>query len=246
MKDHSKESWLQTTVLFCLFALILIIVSVVAFRFNRLLNQPITGVVDNFTFISDERYQEDESIRLENAYPMSDEEGIQKDVDFTFEILASTQTRAIYYEIWIEKVTATASLDPFVKTYLTTGTETEEAVRDPLNEKSINLYRELGKSNVFNQTDGRTLYQKYIPKSDSFYHKTFHFRMWLTEEGTENVSIAKEFSVKLKVFASYQKIPLPRASEPKSEFSSPSDVSPKVIAKVWKAVAKGSSFMENE
>ena len=181
MKDHSKESWLQTTVLFCLFALILIIVSVVVFRFNRLLNQPITGVVDNFTFISDERYQEDESIRLENAYPMSDEEGIQKDVDFTFEILASTQTRAIYYEIWIEKVTATASLDPFVKTYLTTGTETEEAVRDPLNEKSINLYRELGKSNVFNQTDGRTLYQKYIPKSDSFYHKIFHFRMWLTE-----------------------------------------------------------------
>ncbi len=169
--------------------------------------------------------QENNSIAITNALPMSDEEGKnQSDTGyFEFQIRATTLGSPINYEIYLTKNTSTLP-ERAVKTYLSTLPElegdisTETPVLNTGTKKDINKYSKLWISQVppvKSQGNGRTLYQETIPINQENYEKNYRFRMWLSEDANqvdENgrwIYSNMSFSVNVNVFATNDPLPAP-------------------------------------
>ncbi|MCM1557854.1 MAG: hypothetical protein NC087_10080, partial [Anaeroplasma bactoclasticum] len=165
----------------------------------------------NLTFNYDENTTT--SVSIQNAFPMSDENGKKQENYFEFSVEASTKGAPIYYEIYLEKVDTSTLDEKVVKTYLTSlNGEEEVEEKDPVNNKVINFYNKLGNSQVPNQTNGKTLYQEVIPEGESNYSKTFRYRMWIDENASEVnedgewIYNNKTFTVRVNVYASNDSI----------------------------------------
>ena len=170
----------------------------------------------NLSFVYDEQRAEGNQVTLTNAFPMTDEQGkgqMGNNSVFEFGITATTKGAPISYEIYLTKEESSTLSEQVVKTYLTkVNGEEETAVFDTRNQREINLYSELGDTTLVSQ--GKTLYQETIPESQTSYHQTFRYRMWIDEDASqmqdgEWIYNGKSFSVKVNVYASNEEMRAP-------------------------------------
>ena len=168
------------------------------------------------SFVYDEQRQEGNQVSLTNAFPMTDEQGkgqVGNNSVFEFIITATTKGAPISYEIYLTKEESSTLSEQVVKTYLTKVTDNSEtAVVDTRNQREINLYSELGDTTLVSQ--GKTLYQETIPESQTSYHQTFRYRMWIDEDASqmqngEWIYNGQSFSVKVNVYASNEEMRAP-------------------------------------
>ena len=168
------------------------------------------------SFVYDEQRQEGNQVTLTNAFPMTDEQGkgqMGNNSVFEFVITATTKGAPISYEIYLTKEESSTLSEQVVKTYLTKVTDNSEtAVVDTRNQREINLYSELGDTTLVSQ--GKTLYQETIPESETSYHQTFRYRMWIDEDASqmqngEWIYNGQSFSVKVNVYASNEEMRAP-------------------------------------
>ena len=168
------------------------------------------------SFVYDEQRQEGNQVSLTNAFPMTDEQGkgqMGNNSVFEFVITATTKGAPISYEIYLTKEESSTLSEQVVKTYLTKVTDNSEtAVVDTRNQREINLYSELGDTTLVSQ--GKTLYQETIPESETSYHQTFRYRMWIDEDASqmqngEWIYNGQSFSVKVNVYASNEEMRAP-------------------------------------
>ena len=168
------------------------------------------------SFVYDEQRQEGNQVSLTNAFPMTDEQGkgqMGNNSVFEFIITATTKGAPISYEIYLTKEESSTLSEQVVKTYLTKVTDNSEtAVVDTRNQREINLYSELGDTTLVSQ--GKTLYQETIPESETSYHQTFRYRMWIDEDASqmqngEWIYNGQSFSVKVNVYASNEAMRAP-------------------------------------
>ncbi len=168
------------------------------------------------SFVYDEQRQEGNQVTLTNAFPMTDEQGkgqMGNNSVFEFGITATTKGAPISYEIYLTKEESSTLSEQVVKTYLTKVTDNSEtAVVDTRNQREINLYSELGDTTLVSQ--GKTLYQETIPESETSYHQTFRYRMWIDEDASqmqngEWIYNGQSFSVKVNVYASNEEMRAP-------------------------------------
>ena len=170
----------------------------------------------SLTFVYDEQRAEGNQVTLTNAFPMTDDQGkVQTGENnvFEFQITATTKGAPISYEIYLTKEESSTLSEQVVKTYLTKVTDNSEtAVVDTRNQREINLYSELGDTTLVSQ--GKTLYQETIPESQTSYHQTFRYRMWIDEDASqmqngEWIYNGQSFSVKVNVYASNEEMRAP-------------------------------------
>ena len=168
------------------------------------------------SFVYDEQRQEGNQVSLTNAFPMTDEQGkgqMGNNSVFEFVITATTKGAPISYEIYLTKEESSTLSEQVVKTYLTKVTDNSETtVVDTRNQREINLYSELGDTTLVSQ--GKTLYQETIPESETSYHQTFRYRMWIDEDASqmqngEWIYNGQSFSVKVNVYASNEEMRAP-------------------------------------
>ncbi len=215
----------------CLLVLSLVLITVgttfALFQYSRqgeTENKIQTGTL---TFVYDESKSNDGGVSIENAFPMSDEEGKVLGEDksgvFDFDVRAKTEGADINYEIYLTKEEESTLPEYIVKTYLITlsGEEENDITGEGL-PTGINLYSALYDSKVpslvseLKDVNAKTLYRETIENGNKDYTKTFRYRMWIDNEANqiENGSWKYNnmtFSVKVNVYAQNDAIPEPTA-----------------------------------
>ncbi len=170
----------------------------------------------------------DNSIAIQNAYPVSDEKGKLQEGQgmFEFQIRATTSGSAINYEVYLTKDDSSTLDEKTVNTYLSSvptkggDIETESAITNEWTKKDINQYNKLWISQeppVKEAGNGKTLLQDTVPDNQTDYTKTYRYRMWVNENasGTDEegnwIYGGKSFTVRVNVYASNETLPPPIA-----------------------------------
>ncbi len=218
----------------CLLVLSLVLITVgttfAFFTYSRHGQTENTLHTGNLTFVYDESKSKDGGVSIENAFPMSDEEGkaLEKDKKevFDFDVRAKTQGAAINYEIYLTKEKESTLPEYTIKTYLTTvsnGIDNDISTGLPT-KTNLNLYSELYDSGVpslvseLKDVKAKTLYRETIPDGQSDYTKTFRYRMWIDEDANKVINGSWKynnmaFSVKVNVYAQNDTITDPAKPE---------------------------------
>ncbi len=183
-------------------------------------------------FVYDElQDQEGNQISIGNAFPVSDENGIEQEKPgmFEFEVRAKNQGVDINYEIYLTKDESSTLPEKVVDTYLTTTGKKGENSADTLVEPTwdnkwtkdngVTQYQFLWNSHVpvlEEGQQGKSLYQEKIPSTNGEeYSKIFRYRMWLDESANdvnakgEWIYGGKSFTVRVNVYASNEELPSP-------------------------------------
>ena len=207
----------------CLLVLSLILITVgttfAFFQYSRQGEKENKIETGTLTFLYDESKSKDGGVSIENAFPMSDEDGevldqANKDV-FDFDVRATTKGAAINYEIYVTKENISTLPEQVVKTYLRVvkdGAESDPETKGLPTGNNLNLYSELYDSKVpsllkdISISKAKTLYREEIPDGQSNYEKTFRYRMWIDEKANQVVNGSwiyndMTFSVKVNVYA---------------------------------------------
>ncbi len=207
----------------CLLVLALVLITVgttfAFFQYSRQGEKENKIETGTLTFIYDETRSKDGGVSIENAFPMSDEDGkvldqANKDV-FDFDVRATTKGAAINYEIYVTKENTSTLPEQVVKTYLRVvkdGAESDPETKGLPTKTNLNLYSELYDSKVpsllkdTSISKAKTLYREEIPDGQSNYEKTFRYRMWIDEKANQVVNGSwiyndMTFSVKVNVYA---------------------------------------------
>ena len=207
----------------CLLVLALVLITIgttfAFFQYSRQGEKENKIETGTLTFLYDESKSKDGGVSIENAFPMSDEDGevldqANKDV-FDFDVRATTKGAAINYEIYVTKENISTLPEQVVKTYLRVvkdGAESDPETKGLPTENNLNLYSELYDSKVpsllkdISISKAKTLYREEIPDGQSNYEKTFRYRMWIDEKANQVVNGSwiyndMTFSVKVNVYA---------------------------------------------
>ena len=218
MKRTKKE-----LIAVCLLVLALVLITVgttfAFFQYSRQGEKENKIETGTLTFLYDESKSKDGGVSIENAFPMSDEDGevldqANKDV-FDFDVRATTKGAAINYEIYVTKENISTLPEQVVKTYLRVvkdGAESDPETKGLPTGNNLNLYSELYDSKVpsllkdISISKAKTLYREEIPDGQSNYEKTFRYRMWIDEKANQVVNGSwiyndMTFSVKVNVYA---------------------------------------------
>ncbi len=207
----------------CLLVLALVLITIgttfAFFQYSRQGEKENKIETGTLTFIYDETRSKDGGVSIENAFPMSDEDGkvldqANKDV-FDFDVRATTKGAAINYEIYVTKENTSTLPEQVVKTYLRVvkdGAESDPETKGLPTKTNLNLYSELYDSKVpsllkdTSISKAKTLYREEIPDGQSNYEKTFRYRMWIDEKANQVINGSwiyndMTFSVKVNVYA---------------------------------------------
>ena len=207
----------------CLLVLALVLITIgttfAFFQYSRQGEKENKIETGTLTFLYDESKSKDGGVSIENAFPMSDEDGevldqANKDV-FDFDVRATTKGAAINYEIYVTKENISTLPEQVVKTYLRVvkdGAESDPETKGLPTGNNLNLYSELYDSKVpsllkdISISKAKTLYREEIPDGQSNYEKTFRYRMWIDEKANQVVNGSwiyndMTFSVKVNVYA---------------------------------------------
>ncbi len=194
----------------------------VSYSFFKYIKQ---GTTDNIiktgkiTFLYTEVEANGSGISIEDAFPMSDEKGMEqagaKKV-FNFTIQSQNDGKAsIPYEVTARKKSDSTLDESAVRLYLTevTGNENETELK-------LETYNNLNQTSV-KGIDGiveKTIYTDTVP-ADSTYEKNFRLRMWINDDidfspnpdGTYPYN-NKTFTITINVYANAEVINLPNSS----------------------------------
>ena len=207
--EKKKQGIVITSVLLVCLILVVIGVSFAFFTYSRQGSKENTITTGSLTFVYDEQKAEGNGITLNNAFPMSDDEGKQLSGSnnvFDFQVLASTKGESIAYEVIGKKDDASTLPENVTKIYLTTLSGSEESeVATTIKEGMVTTYDELSDTQIEDQT-GKTLYQEVIPLNQTGYQKNFRLRMWLSEEANTTTNGSwdynnKTFTIRINVVA---------------------------------------------
>lgn len=144
-------------------------------------------------------------IYIENAVPISDEEGKKLFGNreyFDFVITASTTSSPLSYEVIATKNSVSTLNDSDIKMYLTIINGSNE-VETPItsNNGIISLYSDLHDTNSVDFS-GKSIYFETIDPLVGSYSKRFRLRMWIDDrEYDEDYLRGKTFSVRVNVAA---------------------------------------------
>lgn len=181
-------------------------------RFGATDNTITTGTI---TFVYDEKEAVGNGILIEDAFPMTDADGIRisgTNNVFDFKIIATTTGNSdISYEITARKDDVSDDIDESVKLYLTeveTNSETEAPLT--MNNNVVKKYSELTQTTI-PVDDGiveKTIYKSTVQSGSKDYEKNFRLRMWIADDvdfsPDENDNYPmndKKFKVKVNVYA---------------------------------------------
>ena len=135
---------------------------------------------DTITFLYTEVGGVGNGIKLENAFPISDEVGknlTKTNEYFDFKITSKTaSTISIPYEVTTRKSSASDNIDEYIRVYLTKGVTNEEV----LLENFSNL-TQTSKVDSSKYTE-KTIYTGKVPANQTDYEETFRLRMWIAED----------------------------------------------------------------
>lgn len=140
-------------------------------------------------------------IKIDNAYPISDEVGKSMMGDnkyFDFVVNAETTIGDIDYEIVVLKEDSSTLQDKYVKIYLTDITTVDEVPSEiVLNGDDVKTYEELQSST---KQEGKIVYLGKVKNNTLNYQRKFRLRMWMGDKVTlEDDIFGKSFSVKVNV-----------------------------------------------
>jgi len=166
-----------------------------------------TGTTDNLittdtiTFLYTEVDGVGNGIKIENAFPISDEKGkvlTGTNEYFDFKVTSKTaSTIAIPYEITARKSKDSDDIDEYIRVYLTKGETNEEVLLD--NYSKLTQTEKVDE----NKWTEKVIYTDTVPANESNYEQNFRLRMWIDEEtdfsaGTMN---DKTFTLTVNVYA---------------------------------------------
>jgi len=144
-----------------------------------------TGTTDNvlttdtITFLYTEVDGVGNGIKIENAFPMSDEKGkvlTKTNEYFDFKVTSKTaSTIAIPYEVTARKSKDSDDIDEYIRVYLTKGETNEEVLLE-----NYDKLDQTDKVDVDKWTE-KVIYTDTVPVNESNYEESFRLRMWLRE-----------------------------------------------------------------
>jgi len=166
-----------------------------------------TGTTDNvlttdtITFLYTEVDGVGNGIKIENAFPMSDEKGkvlTKTNEYFDFKVTSKTaSTLAIPYEVTARKSKDSDNIDEYIRVYLTKGETNEEVLLDN--------YSELTQTQKVdeNKWTEKTIYTGKVPSNTPDYEESFSLRMWLDEKTRFDTTDMndKTFTLTVNVYA---------------------------------------------
>jgi len=156
---------------------------------------------DTITFLYTEVDGVGNGIKIENAFPISDEKGkvlTKTNEYFDFKVTSKTaSTLAIPYEVTARKSKDSDDIDEYIRVYLTKGETNEEVLLDN--------YSELTQTSKVdeNKWTEKTIYTGKVPSSTPDYEETFRLRMWLDEDTRFDTTDMndKTFTLTVNVYA---------------------------------------------
>jgi len=166
-----------------------------------------TGTTDNvlttdtITFLYTEVDGVGNGIKIENAFPISDEKGkalTKTNEYFDFKVTSKTaSTLAIPYEITARKSSDSDDIDEYIRVYLTKGETNEEVLLDNYSELT-----QTQKVDASKYTE-KTIYTGKVPSNTPDYEETFRLRMWLDEKTRFDTTDMndKTFTLTVNVYA---------------------------------------------
>jgi len=166
-----------------------------------------TGTTDNvlttdtITFLYTEVDGVGNGIKIENAFPMSDEKGkvLTKTSEyFDFKVTSKTaSTLAIPYEVTARKSKDSDDIDEYIRVYLTKGETNEEVL--------LENYSQLTQTQKVdeNKWTEKTIYTGKVPSNTPDYEESFRLRMWLDEKTRFDTTDMndKTFTLTVNVYA---------------------------------------------
>jgi len=166
-----------------------------------------TGTTDNvlttdtITFLYTEVDGVGNGIKIENAFPISDEKGkvlTKTNEYFDFKVTSKTaSTIAIPYEVTARKSKDSDNIDEYIRVYLTKGETNEEVLLDN--------YSELTQTQKVdeNKWTEKTIWTGKVPSNTPDYEETFRLRMWLDEKTRFDTTDMndKTFTLTVNVYA---------------------------------------------
>ncbi len=211
-KKNEKKEILWMLVALVSLAVITLGVSVAFFNYTK------EGITENtvtsgtITFLYTEISGIGKGIQISDAYPMTDEQGMNQTgigKYFDFKITSQTaSTISIPYEVTARKSSDSTLDDQVVKLYLTelNGDDEKEILLE-----NYSKLQQTGQETATGYTE-KTIYTDKVPAKQSNYEKNFRLRMWIDEktdfsgkeEETGNVTYpynGKTFTVTVNVYS---------------------------------------------
>jgi len=166
-----------------------------------------TGTTDNvlttdtITFLYTEVDGVGNGIKIENAFPISDEKGkvlTKTNEYFDFKVTSKTaSTISIPYEVTARKSKDSDDIDEYIRVYLTKGETNEEVLLDN--------YSELTQTQKVdeNKWTEKTIYTGKVPSNIPDYEESFRLRMWIDEKTRFDTTDMnnKTFTLTVNVYA---------------------------------------------
>jgi len=156
---------------------------------------------DTITFLYTEVDGVGNGIKIENAFPISDEKGkvlTGEGEYFDFKVTSKTaSTIAIPYEVTARKSKTSDDIDEYIRIYLTKGETNEEVLLD-----NYGNLTQTENISVDKYTE-KTIYTDIVPMNEIDYEETFKLRMWLDEDARfDSVDMNdKIFTLTVNVYA---------------------------------------------
>jgi len=166
-----------------------------------------TGTTDNvlttdtIAFLYTEVDGVGNGIKIENAFPMSDEKGkvlTKTNEYFDFKVTSKTaSTIAIPYEVTAKKSKDSDNIDEYIRVYLTKGETNEEVLLE-----NYDKLDQTDKVDVSKWTE-KTIYTGKVPSNTPDYEESFRLRMWLDEKTRFDTTDMndKTFTLTVNVYA---------------------------------------------
>lgn len=204
MERSNKKFDIKILTLVMLIMSLVLLVSGITFAlYSNLLMGTTSNVINTGTlyFTYTEGDFVTNGIKIENAYPISDDIGKTLMGDnkyFDFVVNAETTIGDIDYEIVVLKEDDSTLQDKYVKIYLTDITSGMETPSDiVLNNGDVKTYEELESST---RQSGKIVYLGKVKNNTLNYQRKFRLRMWMSDNVTmEDDIFGKSFSVKVNV-----------------------------------------------
>ena len=144
------------------------------------------GINENTIFSGAIKFHYDEKLRglsLNDAMPMTDEQGMMQNDYFEFEVTSQTSEFIdIPYYVTVKRMEAETNMDSVIKVYLTKVDGNSEVPIDLVNGKQIAKFSELGS---YTNTDGiniplteKLLHRDVVFAGSSSYVQKYRLRMW--------------------------------------------------------------------
>lgn len=206
MSKIDYERLKLTTLVILVFSLVLLVIGATYAICSNLILGTTENILEagilNFSFNEDAF--SDNGINIQNALPISDEQGkILNSTSqyFDFSVNALATIAPLSYQVVVIKQENSTFMDENIKLYLTLKNGANETPSPlVLNGSKVKTYNKLQNST---NNDGKIIYNGVVPKSESEYKQSFRLRMWISEDTNvldESFS-NKTFSVKVKVKA---------------------------------------------